>query len=69
MLLPSGLGCDVAVRFENAVATCAPASGASLSLVPSGALPSVTCLRVAPLLAPNITGARTPEGTAAAAKT
>jgi hypothetical protein len=59
----------LSVRFENGVAACALASGASLSLVPGGAPPSVACLGAAPLLAPRITGARTPEGTAAATKT
>jgi hypothetical protein len=43
--------------------------GASLLLVPGGAPPSVACLEATPLLAPRITAARTPEGTAAAAKT
>jgi hypothetical protein len=57
-------------RFGSAVTACSPASGVSLSLVTGRAPPSIARLGAAPLLAPRIAAARTPEGTAvAAAKT
>jgi hypothetical protein len=68
--LSPGLGCAAVVRPLRERRHRLPAClGASLSLVPGGAPPSIACLEVTPLLAPRITAARTPERTAAAAKT
>jgi hypothetical protein len=51
------------VRFRSVIAACPPALGASSSLDPSGASPSVARLGVAPSLALGIATARTTEGT------
>ena len=68
--LSPGLGCAAIVRpLQERRHRLLACLGASLSLVPGGAPPSVACLEATPLLAPRITAARTPEGTAAAAKT
>jgi hypothetical protein len=68
--LSPGLGCAAVVRPLRERRHRLPAClGASLSLVPGGAPPSVACLEVTPLLAPRIAAARTPERIAAAAKT
>jgi hypothetical protein len=65
--LPPGLGCAVAVRpLRERHQRLSARLRASLSLVPGGAPPSVACLGATPLLAPRITAARTPEGTATA---
>jgi hypothetical protein len=68
--LSPGLGCAAVVRPLREHRHRLPAClGVSLSLVPGGAPPSVACLEMTPLLAPRISAARTPERTAAAAKT
>jgi hypothetical protein len=68
--LSPGLGCAAIVRLLRERRHRLPAClGASLSLVPGGAPPSVACLEVTALLAPRITAARTPERTTSAAKT
>jgi hypothetical protein len=53
------------IRSGSTVAASPPASGASPLLNPGGAPPSIARLRAAPPLAPEISVARTPEGTAA----
>jgi hypothetical protein len=65
--LSSGLGCATVVRPLRERRHRLPAClGASLSLIPGGAPPSVACIEVTPLLAPRITVAHKPERTAAA---
>lgn len=59
--LSPGLGCAAVVRpLQERRHRLLACLGASLSLVPGGAPPSVACLEVTPLLAPRITAARTP---------
>jgi hypothetical protein len=68
--LPPVLRCAAAIRPLRERRYRLPIRlGASMSLVPGGAPPSVACLGAAPLLAPRITAAHTPEGTTAATKT